>query len=73
MSLHNDHCCNAQPTSLRRLTPPLSNTPPAGSSRLLLRIGNMDCPTEEALIRNRLASMAGIVALDFNLLQRQLS
>ncbi|UOO91277.1 heavy metal translocating P-type ATPase [Vitreoscilla massiliensis] len=33
----------------------------------------MDCPTEEALIRKKLGGMDGIVALDFNLMQRVLS
>ncbi|BEI33017.1 heavy metal translocating P-type ATPase [Polynucleobacter sp. HIN5] len=33
----------------------------------------MDCPTEEALIRKRLATVEGIAGLDFNLIQRKLS
>src|SRR3546814_5260164 len=33
----------------------------------------MDCPTEERLIRNRLEPMAGVVGLDFNLLDRELT
>lgn len=40
---------------------------------LALRIENMDCPTEEALIRGRLAGMPGVASLDFNLLQRKLT
>ncbi len=36
-------------------------------------IENMDCPTEEALIRNSLSNMAGITQLDFNLMQRKLT
>ena len=64
---HDDHCCAAPPPAPCGL-----NRPMAGAQQLLLRIENMDCPTEESLIRNRLASMAGIVQLDFNLLQRQL-
>src|SRR5690606_20370677 len=38
-----------------------------------LAIAGMDCPTEEALIRSKLAGMAGVAALDFNLVQRRLS
>ncbi len=38
----------------------------------VLRIEQMDCPTEEALIRAKLAGIAGIHALAFNLLQRRL-
>ncbi len=33
----------------------------------------MDCPTEEALIRNKLGGMAGVAALEFNLIQRVLT
>ena len=43
------------------------------AKRVAYRIDNMDCPTEEALIRKKLASLDGIVALDFNLMQRVLS
>lgn len=35
-----------------------------------LVIAKMDCPTEEALIRNKLATVAGVTNLDFNLMQR---
>src|SRR5574340_832910 len=36
-------------------------------------IRNMDCPTEEALIRKRLGSVPGIGALAFNLMDRRLT
>ncbi len=36
-------------------------------------IDNMDCPTEEALIRKKLGTMTGVTALDFNLMQRKLT
>jgi len=36
-------------------------------------IRNMDCPTEEALIRKRLGAMQGISELAFNLMDRRLS
>ena len=35
-------------------------------------ITGMDCPTEESLIRSKLASLKGITSLDFNLVQRTL-
>lgn len=38
-------------------------------STAIYRIEKMDCPTEEALIRDRLARLAGITRLDFNLIQ----
>ena len=45
----------------------------SGSSQAIFIINNMDCPTEETLIRNKLSSMDGITALDFNLMQRKLT
>src|SRR5574338_93361 len=36
-------------------------------------IRNMDCPTEEALIRKRLGSVAGVSELGFNLMARRLT
>ncbi|MBB1624385.1 copper-translocating P-type ATPase [Achromobacter sp. UMC71] len=38
-----------------------------------LRIGQMDCPTEETLIRKKLDGMDEVHALDFNLMQRILT
>ena len=46
---------------------------PAGSRPASYRIAAMDCPTEEALIRGKLAGMPGVAALDFNLMQRVLT
>ena len=37
------------------------------------RIGNMDCPTEETLIRDRLGKLEGVLRLEFNLMQRRLT
>ena len=39
----------------------------------VFHISGMDCPAEEQLIRNRLQRVAGIVALQFNLLDRELT
>ncbi|AZP14034.1 heavy metal translocating P-type ATPase [Undibacterium parvum] len=44
-----------------------------GTSTVMYTIQNMDCPTEEALIRNKLSKMPGIQKLDFNLMQRKLT
>lgn len=41
--------------------------------RTRLRIEQMDCPTEERLIRERLGGMPGIGALEFNLIDRVLT
>jgi len=38
----------------------------------VFRIENMDCPTEETLIRNKLSGMPQVQQLDFNLVQRRL-
>ena len=40
---------------------------------VLYHIGNMDCPTEEALIRDALSKVPGVRELEFNLLQRTLA
>jgi len=53
-----------------REPPGLDN--PAGR-RVQMRIENMDCPTEEALIRNKLKGFPGITGLEFNLVQRVLT
>ncbi|HJV76481.1 MAG TPA: heavy metal translocating P-type ATPase [Noviherbaspirillum sp.] len=44
----------------------------SGTQRTQYRIQNMDCPTEERIIRNKLEGMPGIVQLDFNLMNRVL-
>ncbi|MBS0422568.1 MAG: heavy metal translocating P-type ATPase [Proteobacteria bacterium] len=41
--------------------------------RVLYRIKNMDCPTEEALIRDTLSKVPGVKGLEFILLQRTLA
>ena len=43
------------------------------ANRSVFRIENMDCPTEEGLIRDKLQHMPGVQALDFNLMQRKLT
>jgi Cd2+/Zn2+-exporting ATPase len=40
---------------------------------LTLRIDQMDCPTEEALIRSKLDKMPGVSSLVFNLVNRRLT
>ncbi len=55
-------------------TPPLPplRAPQASATRAVYRIMNMDCPMEEALIRNKLTGMEGILGLEFDLMQRVL-
>ncbi len=38
-----------------------------------IRIQQMDCPTEEGLLRKKLGGMAGVTGLEFNLMQRVLT
>ena len=44
-----------------------------GSAEAVFLIQKMDCPTEEKLIRDRFKNMAGIVGMQFNLIQRELT
>jgi Cd2+/Zn2+-exporting ATPase len=67
-----DACCGA--TSFAPPAPPLSRDAlPADAEMARYRIEAMDCPTEETLIRNKLGNMAGVAALEFNLMQRVLT
>ncbi|MCD2516737.1 heavy metal translocating P-type ATPase [Massilia sp. G4R7] len=45
----------------------------AEAGATVFRIENMDCPTEEALIRSKLGAMPLVERLDFNLVQRRLA
>ncbi len=38
-----------------------------------IRIMQLDCPTEEALLRRKLGGIAGVAAMEFNLMQRVLT
>jgi Cd2+/Zn2+-exporting ATPase len=46
---------------------------PAGSMRSAIRILQMDCPTEESLIRAKLQAMPAVHGMEFNLMQRTLT
>nr|MBP8276160.1 cation-translocating P-type ATPase [Propionivibrio sp.] len=46
---------------------------PDGYVRSRLRIAQMDCPTEEAMIRRKLAGRPDVHSLEFDLMQRVLS
>jgi len=50
----------------------LSETPSAGARLSSFRIEAMDCPTEQTLIQNKLGKLAGVQALEFNLMNRVL-
>ena len=55
------------------MTPPESEAANTRGIETRYRIENMDCPTEEALIRDKLAQVPGVTSLDFNLMQRLLT
>ncbi|TJZ74193.1 heavy metal translocating P-type ATPase [Chitiniphilus eburneus] len=65
-----DHCCDHDTPAPQASAAALDA---AAGTRSAIRITQMDCPTEEALIRNKLGAMEGIAALDFNLMQRVLT
>ena len=68
-----DACCSgsAQPQGTPAQSAALAM--PAGMVRTQWRIAQMDCPTEEGLIRKKLGGMAEVTALEFNLMQRLLT
>jgi Zn2+/Cd2+-exporting ATPase len=61
-------CCAPAPVQLR----PSAQTAGAEPGKCVteIRILQMDCPTEETLIRNKLDGMPGVSGLAFNLMQR---
>ncbi|WP_292687953.1 MULTISPECIES: heavy metal translocating P-type ATPase [unclassified Novosphingobium] len=70
-----DICCGSisAPASLDETVPSALSTAPEGGSVARLRIAQMDCPTEEALIRKKLGAMDEVRGLEFNLMQRMLT
>ena len=66
---HEEHCCH--PDLLPEAPQPAPELQ-AGHDKSTLQIEQMDCPTEERLIRDRLARNPHVGALHFNLLERRL-
>ncbi len=66
-------CCARDMKSSHPTVANQAIAPSEGACRVRYRIDKMDCPTEERLIRNRLEPMAGVVGLDFNLIDRELT
>lgn len=50
-----------------------ADEPLTGAVNTRIRIEQMDCPTEERLIRDALGRLPGVAGLQFNLLQRVLT
>ena len=73
-----DSCCgpdHAQGHADPLVAPAAVSTPVArdGAVQTSIRIQQMDCPTEEGLLRKKLGGMAGVTSLEFNLMQRVLT
>ncbi|CAB3785284.1 Cadmium-transporting ATPase [Paraburkholderia ultramafica] len=65
-------CCAA--TATLSVPIPLPPSEAIGNGmRTVIRIMQMDCPTEEALIRKKLSRMPDVRSMDFNLMQRVLT
>nr|QOU99556.1 Lead, cadmium, zinc and mercury transporting ATPase [Pseudomonas syringae pv. actinidiae] len=63
-------CSSAASGSLSKQDTQVDSSTKAMQARYLIE--NMDCPTEEALIRRKLSGLPGVVGLEFNLMQRTL-
>ncbi|WP_460874221.1 heavy metal translocating P-type ATPase [Paralcaligenes ginsengisoli] len=63
-------CCVQGDAALAALARPVFHE---RGTRTAMRIMQMDCPTEEALIRRKLESMDCVHAVEFNLMQRVLT
>ncbi len=63
---HGGSCCASEAPATVRLGAKAS----ADARLSRFRIEQMDCPTEQTLIQNRLAKLAGVEALEFNLINR---
>ncbi|KVN23517.1 hypothetical protein WJ63_20210 [Burkholderia pyrrocinia] len=64
-------CC--APAALTLAPLPAAQATASGHVRTSFRIMQMDCPTEETLIRKKLGGMREVSALEFNLMQRLLT
>jgi len=69
-SNQNDCACGDTPQNTAT-SPDLPST--IGAVSVVYKIANMDCPTEETLIRQKLTSVEGLTQLKFNLLERKLT
>src|SRR5476649_256053 len=66
-------CCSGEATPASTSHTPGNPSIPPGSSQSRLLIAQMDCPTEETLIRKALGGMSVVQGLEFNLMARVLT
>lgn len=71
--MQQDHCCSSHAISEPAAGASRPSPAPEGSETLRLRIDEMDCPTEEAMLRKALGNAPGVATLDFDLMARVLS
>ncbi|SDU15506.1 Cd2+/Zn2+-exporting ATPase [Halopseudomonas salegens] len=64
-------CCDPNDAAISSAGTQAEPLATAGQTRI--RIDQMDCPTEEKLIRDKLSSLPGVTDLGFNLIQRVLT
>lgn len=64
-----DSCCNSKENLVDVA---FDKNIPEGYQSVVLAIAEMDCPTEEGMIRKKFANMEEVHALQFNLIQRKL-
>ncbi|NBW49925.1 MAG: heavy metal translocating P-type ATPase [Betaproteobacteria bacterium] len=66
-------CCGSEASATQPLVPLTQPAISDAGVQTPIRIMQMDCPTEEGLLRKKLGGMAGVSGLEFNLMQRVLT
>lgn len=66
-------CCSSEAPAAPVFAPLAKPAAADGGVQTPIRIMQMDCPTEEGLLRKKLGGMAGVTGLEFNLMQRVLT
>ncbi len=70
-----DHAVHAHSCCSSKAAPAVvsfTDAPASGGQLSTFRIEQMDCPTEQTLIQNKLGKLAGVQKLEFNLINRVL-
>ncbi|MBK7004745.1 MAG: heavy metal translocating P-type ATPase [Burkholderiales bacterium] len=70
---HNEHSHNPSKFEAEALPNVSSRLTDTDDIQTPIRILQMDCPTEEGLLRTKLGGMPGVTMLEFNLMQRLLT
>ena len=70
---HDEHSHNPSQFEAEALPNVSSHLTDTDDIQTPIRILQMDCPTEEGLLRTKLGGMPGVTMLEFNLMQRLLT